>query len=255
MTAQFPGGFDPQTINSMLREAFEKKPDSAGILQGVRKLRHGRPHTRTILFPSPKNKGYFIPCDGSLEPEMALALELSPLVPSYRGQPFSVPGPRGRDITPDFAINFGNGFSVIDVKPKARRSRPRVVQRMQHIRCLLGEVRIPHYVFTEEDLCQDPFHQIRHQLKKGLRIKVSTYEKGKIFQCFKGKTTTVGELRKRVISIGLKPHIIEAAAAANLFQFTINTHWGNHTQLGANHDDNRISTANWGTLHDICPSL
>ena len=238
-----------------IQDAFDKEPDSAGILQGVRKLRKGRPHTRTILFPSPKNDGYFIACDASLEPEMALVLELKQIVKQYRGQPIELPGPHGRKITPDFAIDFGDGFGIIDVKPKDRLSSPRVKKRMHHIRKLLAEARIPHYTFTEEDLCQKPFHQIRHQLKKGLRLKVSSFDRNQLVRCFKNETITVGDLRKHVISLGLKPHIIEAATAYGLFQFTINTPWGKHTQLGVNNDNTRITTTDWGTVHDICPSI
>ena len=130
-----------QNLISKVRASFEKPADSAGILQGVRSLRKGRPHTRTILFPSPKNGGHFIGCDGSLEPEMALVLELKRMVKQYRGQPIELPGPHGRNIIPDFAINFGDGFAIIDVKPKARLSSQRVKERMHHIRKILAEVR------------------------------------------------------------------------------------------------------------------
>jgi len=242
-------------ISHQLLNAFDKQADSADILQGVRKLRKGRPQTRTILFPSPKNEGKFIACDGSLEPEMALALELNPSVKCYRGQPIELPGPNGKDIVPDFAFDLGDGFGIIDIKPKARLKSPRVKERMQHIRKILADARIPHYILTEEELCQEPFHQIRHQLRKGIGNKYSPLNYQQLINCFKNKTTSVEHLRNNVISMGLNPNIIEAAAANEILNFTINTPWGNHTQLGVNHDNTTITTANWGTVRDICPSF
>jgi hypothetical protein len=246
---------DRMGLSRQLREAFDKQPDAAGILQGMRKLRAGRPHTRTILFSSPKNGGYFIACDGSLEPEMALSLELMQSVVRFRGQPIEVPGPYSKNLTPDFAVDFGDGFAVIDVKPKARLASPRVKERMSYIRKLLAEAHIPHYIFTEDDLCKKPFHQIRHQLKKGLGISVSIYQRNRLYQHLEQKTSTVGELRQYVIQLGYKPYVIESAAIQGFFQFSINTPWGNHTQIGVNNEHSRITTADWGTVHDICPTF
>lgn len=239
-------------IHHQIVAAFEKEPDSAGILQGVRKLRKGRPHTPTFLFPSPKNGNHFIGCEGSLEPMMALALELNPAIVRYRGQPIELPGPKGRKITPDFIVDFGDGFGVIDIKPEGRLSSPRVIARMRHIRTLLQQARIPHYIITEKQLCQQPFLQIREVLKKGLGIKLTTYHRNRLLQAFYKEVLTVNELRDYAMTCGLKPHIIEAAAASGMLKFNLNMPWAEQSKIGVNDEYNQFSTAGWGTVHDIC---
>lgn len=242
----------PITIHRELVEAFKKEPDTAGILQGVRKLRKGRPHTPTFLFPSPKNGGHFIGCEGSLEPEMALALELNPVIHRYRGQPIELPGPNGRKITPDFVVDFGDGFGVIDVKPEGRLSSTRVKARMQHIRLLLQQAHIPHFIMTEKQLCRQPFLQIRQALKKGLGINLTSYQRNRLLQSFREEIITVQELRRHAIESGFKPHIVEAAAANGVLTFNLNTPWAEHSKIGVNNEHNRFTTAGWGTVHDIC---
>lgn len=252
MTIQSDMRIKPLTIHRELVEAFAKGPDSAGILQGVRKLRKGRPHTPTFLFPSPKNGGHFIGCEGSLEPLMALALELNPDIQQYRGQPIELPGPNGRKITPDFAVDFGDGFAVIDIKPEGRLSSPRVKVRMQHIRTLLQQAHIPHFIITEKQLCRQPFLQIRQAFKKGLGIKLTLYQRNKLLHCIDEQIITVQKLREYAIECGFRPHIIETAAASGMLIFNLNTPWAEHSKIGVNHEHNRLSTSGWGTVHDIC---
>ncbi len=256
MTAHIQQGFDPKTIPNLVKQAFDKPPDSAGILQGVRKFRGGRPHIKTHLLPSPKNGNHLIACDGGLEFDMALALELHPDVLRYRGQPIAVPGPRGKDIILDFAINFDSGFGLIDNKLSKQLSRKRVAERMTHLRDLASEVQLPHYIFTEEHLSKEPYKQIRSKLKKGLRCELSPYLSEQLCQCMNHEIISVGDLRRRAIRQGFEPHAIEAAVALELFAFTTNTPWGEHTLIGEkNHEHIKYTSTNWGTVRDICVPL
>jgi hypothetical protein len=241
-------------IYKKLGMAFEKESDSANIYQGVRHLRKGRPHTKTFLFPSPKNRG-FIACEGSLEPEMALMLELNPQVEAYRGQPIEIMGPKGRKITPDFAVKLKNGYAIIDVKPHGRLNSSSVVERMKHIRSLLGKAHIPHYIFTERDLCEPKFHHTRHQFRKALNIEFGDYHKTVLSPYFKDELLTVRAFRKYAIEFGFRPHIVESAAINNFLTFDLTTPWGEHTLLGINNEHNRSTTKNWHTIYDVCTSF
>lgn len=245
----------PQLIKSMQR-AFEKSPDAAGILQGVRPMKQGQPHVRIVLYPSPKNGGHSIPCEGRLEANAALCFELDPTIDAYRSQPFQMPGPNGQPIVPDFALRLGPFYAVVDIKPHGRLSTPSVVQRMRWIRQKLAAIGIPHYVFTERELKAQPHRQIREALRLGQTVQILRYQADQLLDRMGTTQLTVRKLRQQAEAHGLSPYAVEKLALRGLLTFPVTTHWRESTLLGAhNHERNKTTTAGWGTVHDLCLPL
>jgi hypothetical protein len=243
---------DIPPIQQQIEAAFAKKADSASILQGVRPFRTGLPHVRVVLFPSPKNEGHFIACEGRLEGDAALCFELDPIITEYRGQGIMVPGPNNRPLVPDFILRLSHLFAVVDIKPYGRLKSPSVTARMRWIGRELADVGIPHYTFTERELQKQPLMQIRGQLRKGQTTRLTPDKRNELKASMKEKPMPVGKLRNRAIELGLPPYAVEHLAITNELTFPLNKRWTESTLIGANnHVTDRKITTDWGTVHDL----
>ncbi|HHH35406.1 MAG TPA: hypothetical protein ENK48_01090 [Gammaproteobacteria bacterium] len=241
-----------ERLSQKIRAAFEKKPDSAGILQGVRRFRRGRPHARVVLFPSPKNGGHIIPCEGRLEAATALALELDPRVTAYRSQPFCLPGPKVRPIVPDFLVRMGRLDGVIDVKPHGRLRQPRVIERMRWIRTYLAERGIAHYLITERSL--QAYQQIRERLRLGQTATIPGPIRVQLLAQIRDGPMTVAALRALAEAHGLAPHSVERLAIDGHVRFQIDKPWDETTLIGdIDHadTDTRTPAPGWGTVQAL----
>ena len=240
------------SLRNLIEQAFERRPDpAAGIIQGVRYKRRGRPHAWTVLFPSPKNGGS-IPCEGRLEEEAALCFEQDPTIDEYRGQPIAMPGPKGKPVVPDFALRRGHFFAIVDIKPKGQLLRASVNERMRWIRKELGAVGIPHYIITEHELQAQPWHQIRRKLQRGHIVRLKKYQARLLKEMVQADSTTVADVRRKAVELGVSPYVPEKLALLGQLTFPINAPWRETTLLGVNNDEhNRTLTAGWGTVHDL----
>lgn len=255
MSSPSKGSGSPPGLLAQFEAAFQRRPDSAGILQGKRKIRKGRAHARTVLFPSPKNGGFFIACEGRLEGDLALDLELHPRVGGFRGQAIETPGPYNRAICLDFGVLIDGRYAGIDVKPAGRLASPSVTERMCHMRLVLAEAGIPHYIFTEVDLQREPHRQIRRQLRKGLYLPLLEYQRDALLAEVRKGPITVAGLRRHAVGLAYSPFIVEKLAAHGYLSFPITAPWRETTSLGEHHGSAHSPAAGWGSVHDICCTL
>lgn len=248
--------YSPSTTRSRIIAAFNRPADEASILQGVRKLRQGKPNVRIVLVPSPKNDNNIIACEGRLEEAMAKSLELDLSVASYRGQAFFMPGSKGREVVCDFTIRHTDGtYRVVDVKPNGQMRKPSVVERMRHVKTLLSESEIPHRVITNVELTQQPARQIREQLRKGLKTRLTVYQRDLLLAEIQARQMTVGDARRFARSNGLPAFAIEKLAVRGLLSFQINAPWGSDTLIGDFHARTITSNEGWGSVRDVVVQL
>lgn len=249
------GPVEDRTVNKIhkdLHAAFDRLPDSANILQGVRQFRKGRPHVRVTLYPSPKNSGAFIPCEGRLERAMAESLECDPTVTRYRAQPLAIPVERGRSLVPDFVVEHNDHtFTLIDVKPADRLVDPRVIDRMRRIRTILKQARVHHRLITDHELHTQPAYQIRECLRRGATVTLSTYDRQEFLKWLTGRTVPLSACRQEAITRGLPPLSIEHLALRGDITFPIQHQWSDYSLLEVSHASNSEPTAARGTIHTI----
>lgn len=232
--------------------AFERKPDSANILQGVRPFRKGKPHVRVVLSPSPKNGGAFIPCEGRLEAAMTTSLEIDPDVLRYRSQPIEIPSPAGRAYVPDFVAEHLDGtFTLIDVKPSGRLLDSKVTARMKYVRHALKEACLRHRIVTEVELEAMPARQIRDSLRKGSTVVLKAYDRHRLLEYLSAHPMPVGELRQHAISLGIGPACIEKLALLGDIRFPLITQWSVFAQLEVIHGTDQKPAAGRGTIHGV----
>ncbi|WP_148044694.1 hypothetical protein [Stagnimonas aquatica] len=236
-------------------ECFHRRPDAAGILQGVRPMRQGVPHTRIVLVPSSKNGGT-IACEGRLEAALAKNLEIDPFAARFRGQPFSMPGPMSRKVVCDFAVQQSDGiYLVVDVKPSGQLASARVAERMRHVRSLLADSFVPHRIVTELDLERQPARQIRDQLWKGVDAPVTAHQRDGLLGFVRRGPVTVGQAREFCRSERLPVFAIEKLVIRNFLSFEINAPWGSKTLIGDRHESHSSARAVWGSVQDVVVRL
>ncbi|WP_293885351.1 hypothetical protein, partial [Thiolapillus sp.] len=99
---------------------------------------------------------------------------------------------------------------------------------------------------------QQPWLQIRRRLRRGQGVKVPKSTAHRLLERVRLAPTTVAELRRQAIEIGLSPFAVEKLALLGRLTFPINAPWRETTPLGGiDHEQNRIATANWGSVHDL----
>lgn len=239
-------------IHRDIYAAFDRPADPARILQGVRKLRKGKPHVRVTMFPSVKNGGAFIPCEGRLEAKLAHCLEIDPDVKRFRAQPLKMRSPTGAWFVPDFVVEHLDGtFTIIDVKPEAKLGTPSVAARIRDARFLLKQAALRHRLVTDRELELRPLLQIRTSLCQGAPIDLSSLDRKRLLAHIQDKTTTVGELRSIAGSLGLSPYSVESLALLGDITFPINTQWSEFAQLEINHGNHRTPSATRSSIRDV----
>ncbi len=245
-------GDPPLNLMPLIREAFERPPDAAGILQGVRPLRQGKPHVRIVLMPSPKNGNRIIAAEGRLEAAMVNSLELDPSAAAFRGQPFPMPGPNGRDLVCDLVVRHMDGtYTVIDVKPAGALLFTKVQKRMAHVSGLLAQSHVAHRVFTERELELQPSRQIRDQLRRGAKTALTEYQRDQVLAFVRRGPTTVGKARTFAMNEGIAPLAIEKLALLEHLTFRIDAPWGISTLIGDRHERTSSPYHRWGSVRDV----
>lgn len=235
-----------------LIEAFDRKADDAGILQGVREFRSGLPHVRVVLSASPKNGGYFIPCEGRLEAAFAQALEVDPDVLAYRTQPFAFPGPKGRPLVCDFAVKWVNHtYSVVDIKPKGQLDRPSVKKRMNHVRACMAAGQIPYRVITETDLEKAPASRIRGQLRKAAGLLLPPGGREKLLSIVGRGPLSLGALRSEAIQAGCPALAPEYLVLQGDLIFPLGSLLCESTLIGVFHGTDSSTADGWGSIRDV----
>lgn len=116
--------------------------------------------TMRVKFPSVKNR-ITIYVESLLERDAALRLELDPNIVAYWSQPrvdiFYMPDGQPYRYTPDFLAEMRTGkIKVIEVKPKAKLSNPRLTARLGQIALRYRERDIEFVIWTEDDLRKEP---------------------------------------------------------------------------------------------------
>lgn len=116
--------------------------------------------TMRVKFPSVKNR-VTIYVESLLERDAALRLELDPNVVAYWSQPrvdvFYMPDGQPYRYTPDFMAEMRTGkVKIIEVKPKAKLSNPRLAARLGQIALRYRERDIEFVIWTEDDLRKEP---------------------------------------------------------------------------------------------------
>ncbi len=246
-----------QGIHNAIKRAQKSEPDSAGILQGVRKIRKGKPHVRVRLYPSPKNSppkksSYYIPCEGRPESHMARNLEIDPDVVAYRSQPLSIPSLSPQPLVPDFIAWHPDGtFTVIDVKPAGKLLDPRVHERLQRTRRALRQADIYHVVVTEEELRAEPAASLRKALSKGARIQLDRNQRHELLEPLHERPMTVAELKAHAVRLGLEPMAVEKLALLCDITFPINKTWSETSSLEVNHANTHQHSAERGTVRAV----
>lgn len=245
------GGASPNVFYRML-EAFERPPDNAGILQGVRPFRTGLPHVRVVLVPSPKNGGHFIACEGRLEAAFAACLEVDPDVLAFRAQPFWLDGPLGRPLVCDFVIRWTNGtYTVVDVKPSGQLTLPKTEARMAYVRKALSDAQIVHRTVTEVDLEREPACSIRAQLRKGASAPLSPGGRELVLKRVGRRRLAVRELRLELRELGYPLHGVEWLALLGDLTFPLYIRFCETTLIGATHGTDYSAADGWGTVRDV----
>lgn len=248
--AQAPPQLPPGTLLQRAAQSFEVEPDMAGVLQGVRAMRNGKVHVRVLLMPSVKN-GAVVACEGRLEGGLAESLDLDPTVTAFRGQPFFLPGPNGRDLVCDFVVKDRQArYTVIDVKPSGDLELPKVKTRMRFVRELMAEQRLPYRVISESELERQPARQIRRQLSKGRGCMLTENQLDQLIAAIRADANTVGRARDVARSLGLSAFAVEKLAVLNRLRFPIDAPWGESTAIGVHDDHTYASRPGWGAIKD-----
>lgn len=241
-----------RSIHRSLYEAFDRKADGSAVLQGVRAFRKGRPHVRVVFFPSVKNGGYYIACEGRLEAAMAESLEIDPDVAAYRGQPIELPSPNGRSYVPDFAVRFPDGrFTLVDVKPAGKLIDPKVRDRMRWVRSVLSQADLPHCLITDTELAQEPAAGIRKALRQGMRIRLELFEQRALQDLLRDGPMPVSALRAQAQQFGLDRMAIERLVLLGDVTFPIKQRWSETSLIGAQHERNSEGFAARGTVRAV----
>lgn len=241
-----------RALHRSLYAAFSRSPDNAGILQGVRKLRGGRPHVRVVLAPSPKNGGWFIPCEGRPESAMAECLEVHPDVSRFRSQPLFVPGLFGRDYVPDFVAEHPDGtFTLIDVKIAGRLIEPAIVERMQSMRSTLKQAGLRHALVTELELQAEPHAQIRRSLRMGAELVLDAQHRNQLLTHLRERPMPVSDFRRHATAQQIDARAIEKLALLGDIVFPINHNWSEFALLEAIHGTHSSHSAGRGTIRDV----
>jgi len=241
-----------QGIHNAIKKSRVSEPDSAGILQGVRTIRKGKPNAKVRLYPSPKNDGYFIPCEGRPESHMARGLEIDPDCVAFRSQPFSIPSSSPQPLVPDFIAWHPNGtFTVIDVKPAGKLLDPRVHERLQRKRSALRQADIYHVVVTAEELRAEPASRIRKALSKGARIQLDRNQRHELLEPLHKRPMTVAEMKAHAMRLGLDPMAVEKLALLCDITFPINRTWSEFSSLEVNDATTQGSSAERGTVRAV----
>lgn len=241
-----------QEIHNAIKNSRTSEPDSAGILQGVRTIRKGKPNAKVRLYPSPKNDGYFMPCEGRPESHMARDLEIDPDCVAYRSQPFRIPSSSPQPLVPDFvAWHPDLTFTVIDVKPAGKLLDPRVHERLQRKRSALRQAGIYHVVVTAEELRAAPASRIRKALSKGARIQLDRDQRHALLEPLRKRSMTVAEIKAHAIRLGLDPMAVEKLALLCDITFPINTTWSETSSLEVNNAPTQGSSAERGTVRAV----
>lgn len=243
-----------RSIINALGAAFRKGPDSAGILQGRRKFRSGRPHVWVSLVPSRKNGDVLMPCEGRLEAALAKCLELDPDVSEYRCQPIRIKNPGGREFVIDFASRDRLGrYTLYDVKPFGKLDDPRVANRMRTVRSRLSLAQLPHLVVTERELETDPQRQVRDSLFRGLFITTTDYLKARkaVLGELGRRSVCVGEARRIAVRNDAHPLLIERMVIDGQLNFSVSTLWSDYTNLEVFNECDSKSAAGWCSIRDV----
>lgn len=239
-----------QELHGEVIAAFEKKPDDAGIFQGVRHIRQGMTHKRVVLFPSKKNGGT-IPCESRLEAVMAENLELNPVVAAYRTQPIELPGPNGGCMVPDFAIRYHDGiYEIADVKSIGKLTEPDVTERMRWIRTLLSERGMVHRIFTEKELHDEPKYSIRKALRKGQHLTVLNGVQHVAKDLISKGVDTVGALSRQLTDLGQPYFTVEHLVLTQCLAFDASRKWNSSTRIGEIYECTN-SVSPWNTIHSV----
>ncbi|MDM4769049.1 hypothetical protein [Solimonas sp. SE-A11] len=246
---------DDEGVRALHRDiyaAFARKPDGANILQGVRAFRKGLPYARLSLYPSPKNDGALIPCEGRPEAAMAESLEIDPDIRRYRCQPIFVPGALGKPYVPDFVAEYRNGtFVIIDVKVAGRLTEPAVTLRMKSMRSTLKQARLRHALVTELELETQPHRQIREALRKGVSVDLSEQDRLQLLEPLRNRPHSVSELRSCAVSLGFNPISVEKLALLGDVSFPTTTQWSPYALLEVSHGKNSTHPAGRGTIRNV----
>lgn len=237
-------------IRRQIEEAFAKKPDEAGILQGVRYLRGGVTGKRIVLHPSAKNGGT-IPCEGRPEGNYAASLEIDPRVKGFRGQPVEIPGPHGGTLVPDFVIQYTDDtYALADVKAAGKLLEPDVAERMHWIRRVLSQARIPHHIITAEALQSEPHRTIRRALRKGARINAHLCIQKAAEAIVRPGPTTVQRLRQELVALGYPSFAVEKLVLMERLSFDASRAWSSSTLIGDIHGPaSRVASRD--TIHAV----
>ncbi len=239
-------------IHRSIYAAFDRKPDAARIIQGVREFRKGRPHVRIIMHPSPKNGGAFIPCEGRLEAKAAVSFDIDPSVRRYRGQPFEIKHGPGFGYVPDFVVEHYDGtFTVVDVKPVGRLLSPDTTARMTYVRRVLRLAGLRHRLCTEVELEKQPALQIREALRQGVRVELTALDRERLLSLLGNEGLTVREFRDRAVVHGFAPLVVEKLALLGDITFPITTQWSVFAHLEVSNGTDQAVAAGWGTVRDV----
>lgn len=246
-----------QDIHNAINASRISEPDSAGILQGVRKIRKGKPHVRVRLYPSRKNcplekNSYYIPCEGRAESHMARSLEIDPDVVAYRSQPFKIPSLSPQPLVPDFvAWHPDLTRTVIDVKPAGKLLDPRVHERLQRTRSALRQAGIHHIVVTEEELRAEPASSLRKALSKGARIRLDRNQRHELLEPLRKQPMSVANLKAHAMRLGHDPMAVEKLALLCDITFPINKTWSDESSLEVINANTQQHSAERGTVRAV----
>lgn len=191
-----------------------------GISQGVRKIRKGVTGKRITFFPSYKNQGRMLACEGDLEFRHCLQLEFDHAIQSYYLQPFTLELP-GMSYTPDTLHKTASGEYVIsEVKPHDKSE----LQSVKHIINTAHEYCFNHGVgfrlITERELGTDIQHLNRERINQAnpelLPPKILKYIKHKLGRSYRAPVT---KCREMLMSDGFDPNIIESLLYSGFLSF------------------------------------
>lgn len=239
------------SLHQLMIEAFQKGPNDAGILQGVREFRSGLPHVRVVLEPSPKNGG-FLPCEGRLEAALVEALEIDPDALAVRMQPFAFTGPKGRKLVCDCAVKWvDHTYTIVDVKPEGQLDRPSAKERMSFVRTAMSEEQVPHRVITEVELEREPARSIRQALRKGAAVRLPPGGRETLIEMLGNRRMRLSDFRREVIDAGFPTFSPEKLALLGETTFPLNAPLRETTLIGASHGTDSSLTDGWGTVRDI----
>lgn len=248
---QFATTSDHASLWQNVTNALSAPADSAGILQGVRRLRQGVPHKRIAHVPSIKNLGRMVPCESRIESLYIQNLDIHPDVETFRTQPFELRGPNGGRVVPDVLIKFRNGLhQVVDIKPYGQLSDPDVKDRMLWVRQILANAGLPHRIVTEQPLEQEPAHTIRHQLLKARFTQLTPSVCAHARTLLANGPLPLAELRSRMESAGHPSLSVEKLVIEGQLSFELFRRWSPTTKIGDAHDT-QPGDPDWRTIHAV----